>query len=151
MSKYVIKKSVIGVSIGGKYFEKKDKEVFDVSPKSEKSKQGKYFSLKKEVEAAFKSGFLARLEDKSELSYENVKQIDELLSEYERALKISENAGIKATEAIEKAEKAEKADKKAEEENALELGIVADEAVKKAEEAKKKVEAAKKKLTSAKK
>lgn len=152
MSKYVIKKTVIGVNIGGKYYEKvKGKSpIFDT--------EEKYASLDSEIKAAFKAGFLSRKESNKEVNYEDVKLIDELTLQLEQAEKRAKNADEKATEAEKEAEEAEKADeaadeatKKAAEEDAIQKGIQAEKLEKSAEQSKIVVDGLRKQLAAAKK
>lgn len=152
MSKYVIKKSVIGVSIGGKYYQK------DKGKSPEFDTEGKFKSLIDEVKAAFKAGFLSRKEGQKEVNYEDSKLIDELTLKLERAEKQSENADEIAKTAKKEADEAEEADdkadeatKKAAEEDAIQKGIQAEKLEKNAEQSKIVVDGLKKQLAVAKK
>ena len=144
MSKYVIKKTVIGVSIGGKYYEKEKGKspVFDIDEK--------YSSLDGEVKAAFKAGFLSRKDANKEVNYEDVKLIDELTLQLEQAEKKSKNADEKAKEAKEEADDAEKVDE-ATDEDVIQKGIQAEKLEKNAEQVKIVVDGLKKQLAAAKK
>lgn len=89
MAKYKLKS--LSVGIGGKVYRKKDCEIFDTD--------GKFKSLKQDVEVAFKAGFLEKLSEKEAAKAAKVAEIE--------AAKVVEIEAAKAAE-IEAAKAAEK-------------------------------------------